>query len=70
MPSIASLLGIELPVIQAPMGGVQDEALAISVAEAGGLGSMPCALLDSGAKSKTFADCDAARVTRLLAGRP
>jgi nitronate monooxygenase len=27
------------------MAGVQDEALAIAVAEAGGLGSMPCALL-------------------------
>src|SRR6476661_5170988 len=47
MPSITSLLGIELPVIQAPMAGVQDEALAIAVAEAGGLGSMPCALLDA-----------------------
>src|SRR6476469_333044 len=48
MPSITSLLGIELPVIQAPMAGVHDEALAIAVAEAGGLGSMPCALLDTG----------------------
>ena len=38
-------LGIELPVIQAPMAGVQDEALAIAVSEAGGLGSMPCAML-------------------------
>ncbi len=37
--------GIELPVIQAPMAGVQDEALAIAVSAAGGLGSMPCALL-------------------------
>lgn len=45
MPSIAPLLGVELPVIQAPMAGVQDEALAIAVAEAGGLGSLPCALL-------------------------
>jgi nitronate monooxygenase len=47
MQSIARLLGVELPVIQAPMAGVQDEALAIAVAEAGGLGSMPCALLDT-----------------------
>ncbi|QSX79754.1 NAD(P)H-dependent flavin oxidoreductase [Agrilutibacter solisilvae] len=45
MPSITALLGVELPVIQAPMAGVQDEALAIAVATAGGLGSMPCALL-------------------------
>jgi nitronate monooxygenase len=47
MPSITSLLGIELPVIQAPMAGVQDETLTIAVAKAGGLGSMPCALLDA-----------------------
>jgi len=35
----------ELPVIQAPMAGVQGSALAISVSEAGGLGSLPCAML-------------------------
>jgi nitronate monooxygenase len=40
-----SLLGVELPVIQAPMAGAQDEALAIAVSEAGGLGSMPCAMI-------------------------
>jgi nitronate monooxygenase len=40
-------LGIELPVIQAPMAGAQDEELAIAVAQAGGLGSMPCAMLSS-----------------------
>src|SRR5580658_7497319 len=42
---LSELLGIELPVIQAPMAGVQDEALAIAVATAGGLGSIPCATL-------------------------
>ena len=47
MPDITSLLGSGLPVIQAPMAGVQDAALAIAVSEAGGLGSMPCALLDA-----------------------
>lgn len=46
MRPIASLLDADLPVIQAPMAGVQDEALAIAVSEAGGLGSMPCAMLD------------------------
>lgn len=46
MSSINTLLGVELPIIQAPMAGVQDEALAIAVSEAGGLGSMPCALLN------------------------
>ena len=46
MDAIASLLQVELPVIQAPMAGVQDEELALAVAASGGLGSMPCALLD------------------------
>jgi nitronate monooxygenase len=44
-PSIEGLFGIELPIIQAPMAGVQGSALAIAVSEAGGLGSLPCALL-------------------------
>ncbi|GLR64475.1 NAD(P)H-dependent flavin oxidoreductase [Marinospirillum insulare] len=39
------LLGTELPIIQAPMAGVQDSVLAIAVSEAGGLGSLPCAML-------------------------
>jgi nitronate monooxygenase len=43
--SIRTLLGIDLPVIQAPMAGVQGSALAIAVSNAGGLGSLPCALL-------------------------
>ena len=42
---VTALLGVALPLIQAPMAGVQDEALAIAVSEAGALGSMPCALL-------------------------
>jgi nitronate monooxygenase len=36
---------LTLPIVQSPMAGVQDHALAISVALAGGLGSLPCALL-------------------------
>lgn len=39
------LFGIELPVIQAPMAGVQGSALALAVSNAGGLGSLPCAML-------------------------
>lgn len=39
------LLGIALPLIQAPMAGVQGSALAIAVSNAGGLGSLPCAAL-------------------------
>ncbi|HMM26645.1 MAG TPA: nitronate monooxygenase, partial [Pseudoxanthomonas mexicana] len=46
MTTLASLLGTGLPLIQAPMAGVQDETLALAVARAGGLGSLPCALLD------------------------
>jgi nitronate monooxygenase len=42
---LQQLLGIELPIIQAPMAGVQDSALAIAVSNAGGLGSLPCAML-------------------------
>lgn len=38
-------LGIELPVIQAPMAGVQGSALALAVGRAGGLGSLPAAML-------------------------
>jgi nitronate monooxygenase len=36
---------IPLPIIQAPMAGVQGSALAIAVSNAGGLGSLPCAML-------------------------
>ncbi|MFZ1834542.1 MAG: nitronate monooxygenase, partial [Pseudomonadales bacterium] len=36
---------IELPIIQAPMAGVQGSALAVAVSNAGGLGSLPCAML-------------------------
>ncbi len=43
--TLQQLLGIELPIIQAPMAGVQGSALAIAVSNAGGLGSLPCAML-------------------------
>jgi len=47
MPAdLRGLLGIELPIIQAPMAGSQGSALAIAVCKAGALGSQPCALLD------------------------
>lgn len=39
------LFGISLPIVQAPMAGVQGSALAIAVCRAGGLGSLPCAML-------------------------
>jgi nitronate monooxygenase len=43
--NIKDLLGIELPIIQAPMAGVQDSALTVAAASAGALGSLPCAML-------------------------
>jgi len=43
--SLQELLGSELPLIQAPMAGSQDHRLAAAVCEAGGLGSIPCAML-------------------------
>jgi nitronate monooxygenase len=55
MVSLRELLGIELPVIQAPMAGAQGSALAIAVSEAGGLGSLPCALLGREAMRKELA---------------
>jgi nitronate monooxygenase len=36
---------LELPIIQAPMAGVQTSPLAIAVCNAGGIGSLPCAML-------------------------
>jgi nitronate monooxygenase len=45
MTTLQSLLGIELPIVQAPMAGVQLSALAVAVSNAGGLGSLPCAML-------------------------
>lgn len=40
---LQDLLGVELPIVQAPMAGVQDGALALAVTGAGGLGSLPAA---------------------------
>lgn len=40
-----NLLGTNFPIIQAPMAGVQDCRLAAAVSNAGGLGSLPCAML-------------------------
>jgi len=45
MPALRTLLGVDLPIIQAPMAGVQGSALAVAVSNAGGLGSLPCAML-------------------------
>jgi nitronate monooxygenase len=44
----ADFPGVELPIVQAPMAGVQGSALAIAVSKAGGVGSLPCAMLTPG----------------------
>ena len=44
--SINPVTGTALPLIQAPMAGVQGSAMAAAVSNAGGLGSLPCAMLN------------------------
>lgn len=55
-----SFLGSELPLIQAPMAGFQGAALAIAVCKAGGLGSLPCAMLTLEAMRKELSAIRAA----------
>jgi nitronate monooxygenase len=45
MSSCLDLLGLSAPIIQAPMAGVQNHGLAAAVCNAGGLGSLPAAML-------------------------
>ena len=45
---LLDLLGIELPIVQAPMAGATGAAMAVAVSESGGLGSLPCAMLPPG----------------------
>lgn len=45
MKNLRELFGIEVPIIQAPMAGVQAGALAAACSQAGALGSLPCAML-------------------------
>jgi nitronate monooxygenase len=42
---LRNFLDIEVPIIQAPMAGAQGSELAVAVSNAGGLGSLPCAML-------------------------
>jgi nitronate monooxygenase len=41
------LVGIEIPIVQAPMAGSVTSEMVIAVCEAGGLGSLPCAMLNT-----------------------
>jgi nitronate monooxygenase len=43
--AICDLFGIEFPIVLAPMAGASNSRLAIAVSLAGGLGTIPCAML-------------------------
>ena len=60
---LTELFGIEVPIVQAPMAGCNDAQLVIEVSEAGGLGSLPCAMLDSG-RARQQLDTIRARTAR------
>ena len=45
MNTTCNVTGTTYPIVQAPMAGVQNSALAIAVCNAGGVGSLPCAML-------------------------
>ncbi len=49
MNTLQQLAGFALPIVQAPMAGVQDTAPAVAVCNGGGLGSLHCAMLGSDA---------------------
>jgi nitronate monooxygenase len=53
---LCALLGCSLPLIQAPMAGSSGVRLAAVVNEAGGLGSLPCAMLSADGIRKAVAD--------------
>ncbi len=44
---LTDLIGCELPILQAPMAGANGSQMAIAVCEAGGVGALPCAMLES-----------------------
>ena len=55
MNALTALIGTELPLIQAPMAGVQGSPLALAVSQAGALGSLPCAMLSAQALERELA---------------
>ncbi|MBY0464229.1 MAG: nitronate monooxygenase [Burkholderiales bacterium] len=46
---LAREFGLPLPILQAPLAGAQDHVLALAVAQAGGLGAIPAAMLSPAA---------------------
>src|SRR6266496_5458086 len=45
---VIELFKVDLPIVQAPVAGAMDWELAAAAAEAGALGSLPCAMLNAG----------------------
>jgi nitronate monooxygenase len=68
MTTFRQLLGIELPIIQAPMAGVQGSDLAIAVAKAESQGDGGFSPLWCGQNALGYSELPAAGVTRALAG--
>src|SRR3984885_3277166 len=62
--SLLRLLGIEKPIIQAPMAGVSTPALAAAVSNAGGLGSLGVGAMNAAGARKVIAE------TRALTAKP
>ncbi len=52
---LTELIGIEHPIVLAPMAGAMDYELVAAVSEAGGLGSLPCAMLTAQTLRDQFA---------------
>ena len=52
---LCKLLAIEHPILLAPMAGAMDIDLAVGVSAAGGLGSLPAAMLTAPALRQQFA---------------
>ncbi|MCW0234054.1 MAG: nitronate monooxygenase [Ferrovibrio sp.] len=61
---ILDLFGIDLPILQAPMAGATTPQMVIAVCEAGGLGSLPCAMLSHN-QTRTALD-----IIRQATGKP
>ena len=63
-PNLLALLGIDKPIIQAPMAGTSTPELAAAVSNAGGLGSLGLGAMNADAARAAI------RATRALTGKP
>lgn len=71
MTDFLQRLGIDLPIIQAPMAGTSTPALAAAVCEAGALGSIGVGATDAAGAAQMIAETRArTRLTDAISGRP